>query len=138
MSDVWQSFREYDLEQRKAQQTAFQKLQEKKKERPVASVSPIELAFSEAWHETYPMIELLQQYHIDRYRVDFAHPDTMTVIELDGHQTHHSRKDRTYDAQRARVIQRLGWRLLRFTGTEIHANVEDCVRQAWEYIQQGW
>ncbi len=33
----------------------------------------------------------------------------------------------TYDAKRERDLQELGWRVIRFTGSEIHNDVNGCV-----------
>lgn len=115
-----------------ALQIALQKLQEAKQ--TVRGVSPIEASFFAEWIARHPEIELKPQHKIGRFRVDFAHPETMVVIELDGHQYHHSRKDRTKDAQRARWIQAQSWQVIRFTGTEIHADVTSCVSQVAEII----
>ncbi|SRR6266702_1085698 len=116
---------------------ARQKVQQKVKEqRATSSESPLEKDFYEVWCATYPSIRLERQYSIGRFRVDFAHVETKVVIELDGHQYHSSRKDRTRDAQRARFIQAQGWHLIRYTGTEIFADVDSCVMQVAEIITQ--
>lgn len=55
------------------------------------------------------------QYGIDRYRVDFAFPEYRLAVEADGRAWH----DAARDARRDRHLERLGWRTLRFTGSEI-------------------
>lgn len=99
------------------------------------ATSPIEIEFHVAWRKLHSSIELVPQYRIGRFRVDFAHPETMTAIELDGHEHHHTRRDRTKDYQRQRDIEEQGWRFVRFTGTEIYADVESCVEVTWKRIQ---
>jgi very-short-patch-repair endonuclease len=78
---------------------------------------------------------LTAQYEIKHYRVDFAIPDKMLAIELDGHQYHKSREQRTTDAQRERALQELGWRVFRFTGSEIHRDMAGCVEQIQRFCQ---
>lgn len=134
MNDVWQAFREYDLEQRKAQQSAFERLREKK---PVTAKSPIEVAFSEAWQQAHPEIELLPQFKIGKYRVDFVHEATQTVIELDGHNFHSKRKDRNKDYARQHTIEDQGWHFIRFTGSQVRADMMSCVSMVYSRIVAG-
>lgn len=99
--------------------------------------SPIERIFFEAWCEAYPGILLKRQHPIGKYFVDFAHVESQIAIELDGHAFHSSRKDRTRDAQRERWIQSQGWRVERFTGSEVFADVQTCVEQVMEIIRRS-
>lgn len=48
----------------------------------------------------------------DRYRVDFANPDAMTIIELDGPGHYYDRTVQD-DINRDHVLQTLGWRVIR-------------------------
>lgn len=94
--------------------------------------SPIEEQFWKiAQHE---ISGIVPQYHIGRYRVDFALPDKHVIIELDGHEYHKTKKQRTADARRERNLQELGWRVIRFTGTEIYQDAQDCVEQVKRLI----
>lgn len=89
--------------------------------------SPIEQQF---WNiAKHRLLGLLPQYEIGRYRVDFALPDEHLVIELDGHDYHKTKEQRTTDAKRERDLKELGWYVIRFTGTEIYRDVEKCVEQ---------
>lgn len=117
-----------------ALQVALQKLQEAKQ--TVRGVSPIEASFFAEWLMCHPEVMLQPQYKIARYRVDFACVDVKLVIELDGHLYHSSRRDRTKDYQRQRTIEDLGWSFLRFTGSEIHADVANCVQIAYKRIKE--
>lgn len=77
-----------------------------------------------------------------KYRVDFAflEPAWSTVkcrvaVELDGHQFHERTKQQaTADKRRDRQLQALGWRVLRFTGSEVWADPSDCVEQVRRFI----
>lgn len=94
--------------------------------------SPIEQAFWDQWMKCYSNIqslELVSQHPIGKYRVDFAHRETKTAIELDGFATHSSTEDIANDRRRQREIEALGWHVIRFGGKEIHNNVLGCVTE---------
>jgi very-short-patch-repair endonuclease len=79
---------------------------------------------------------LRPQVWVDQYRVDFAVPEKKVAIELDGHEWHNTREQRTYDAKRDRYLLLHGWRIIRFTGSEIHKDVMECVREAKDLINK--
>ena len=87
--------------------------------------SPIEISF---WETAKPLIpELQREIWIDQYRVDFLIPSKNIVIELYGYQYHNTKQKLTQDAERERYLQRLGYQVIRFTGTEVYKNVQKCV-----------
>lgn len=94
------------------------------------SASPIEKAFWEEWisraGNSQPY-RLVPQYQVGRYRVDFAHVESQTAIELDGHATHSSPDAIAYDRKRQREIEAAGWKVIRFGGKEIFKDVGRCV-----------
>jgi very-short-patch-repair endonuclease len=95
--------------------------------------SPIEQLF---WD--YAMVRvygIVPQHKIENYRVDFAVPDKKVAIELDGHDYHKTKKQRTYDAERERNIELLGWKVIRFTGSEVYKDVDYCVEQVNKFIE---
>ena len=61
------------------------------------------------------------------YRIDFIYPGKKIAIELDGHDYHKTKEQRTADAQRERALQSMGWTVIRFTGTEIYHDAPKCV-----------
>lgn len=89
--------------------------------------SPIEQIFYNAciknnlWYKLFPQVEE------GKYRIDFAIPDEKIAIELDGHDSHKTKEQRTHDAQRERYLQSNGWKLIRFTGSEIYNNLNSCL-----------
>ncbi len=95
-------------------------------------LSPIEKIFLE--HAQDRILDLESQVWISSYRVDFLVRSKNIVIELDGHEYHSSRQHRTKDAQRERYLQRLGYSVVRFTGTEINSNPQKCVQEVVEFI----
>lgn len=66
---------------------------------------------------------------ISRYRVDCIDKTRRLVIELDGHEYHKSKEDRTNDAKRDRQLHRDGYVVLRFTGTEVWNDAHKCARE---------
>lgn len=94
--------------------------------------SPIELSFFIYSLNKIP--ELKPQIIVGPYRVDFAVPNKKVLIELDGHDFHKTREQRTYDAKRDRYLLTHGWKVLRFTGTEINKDVMACVDEAKKII----
>lgn len=70
--------------------------------------------------------EITPQFHIGKYRIDFVIERLKIAIELDGHDYHKTKEQRTYDASRERFLQRQGWQVVRFTGSEIWRNAKKC------------
>jgi very-short-patch-repair endonuclease len=76
----------------------------------------------------YDHIEgLVPQYLVPGYRLDFAVPDKQIAIEIDGHEYHKTKEQRTHDAKRERELSIDGWRVVRFTASEIWQNATSCV-----------
>ena len=90
--------------------------------------SPIEFRFFvEAGRQRW---WLRPQLQVDQYRLDLADEERKIAIELDGHDYHKTKQQRGHDAKRDRRLTELGWKVLRFTGSEVHADVGQCVREA--------
>lgn len=67
------------------------------------------------------------QLVIGSYRVDFAFfaPNERLVVELDGHDFHErTREQARRDKRRDRDLVAGGWKVLRYTGSEIYSNVD--------------
>lgn len=56
--------------------------------------------------------EVRQQHPIGRYRVDFAWPDVMVALEVDGWH-HRSPEGAAHDARRDAALRAAGWLVLR-------------------------
>ncbi len=96
--------------------------------------SPIEVAF---WETASPLIpELQREVWIDKkYRVDFLVPSKKIVIELYGYEYHKDKRKLTQDAQRERYLQKRGYQVLRFTGSEVYKDVTQCVDEVIAIIK---
>jgi very-short-patch-repair endonuclease len=52
-------------------------------------------------------------------RVDLCWDDAGLIVELAGHATHSTRRDRQRDAERAARLRLAGWRLVEFTYEDV-------------------
>jgi very-short-patch-repair endonuclease len=86
--------------------------------------SPLEKMFYEL---AFLDLHLYPQHPVGKYRLDFAIPDKRVAIELDGHEYHKTKYQRTNDAKRDRWLYGQGWHVLRFTGTEIYQHLDRCI-----------
>lgn len=84
-------------------------------------------------------VVIIPQYEIRDYRVDFAillrnFQDNILkiVVECDGHDFHEKTKQQAKrDKKRDRDLQAAGWKVLRFTGSEIVRDVNACVNEIY-------
>ncbi len=77
-----------------------------------------------------PTVEIGSQ----QFRPDFAcldeEFDIKIAVELDGHDFHERTKDQAArDKQKDRAFASAGWRVLRFTGSEVYESAESCVSE---------
>jgi very-short-patch-repair endonuclease len=111
-----------------------------KRPRARQAESPVERMFREAWCELYPQYagHLVAQYPVtaegQRFRLDFGIPALTRSgrlgIEIDGHATHSSPAAIAHDRRRQRILERAGWRVIRFGGAEVRKDARGCVREA--------
>ncbi len=120
--------------------------------------SPIEELFFVEWEyqkmaQAYPeYYYIMPQYKIKNYRVDFMiyyhylpkwmlkenecpenNKDKAFVVELDSYLWHGSDPEQfANEKKRERELQKEGWNIMRFSGREIHRNVEKCVEEVFE------
>lgn len=95
-------------------------------------MSPIEKAF---WDKAKGVIpNLIPQFEIGKYRVDFFVSNKGCVIELDGHEYHKSREQRTNDAKRERFIEMQGYQVVRFTGSEINRDINAVIKDVLQIL----
>ena len=75
----------------------------------------------------YTLRGIEPQYAVDKYRIDFAYPEYKLAVELDGHDYHKTKEQRSRDAKRDRKLNSIGWEVMRFTGSEIFKNAYECL-----------
>jgi very-short-patch-repair endonuclease len=76
-------------------------------------------------------IEVEAQHELEiegrKCRIDFAIPSIKIAIEVDGHDFHERTKEQAQrDKARDRALQILGWKPLRFTGSEVFRDAATC------------
>jgi very-short-patch-repair endonuclease len=102
--------------------------------------SPIESALCRAMLRALPPdAALVAQVPVLHYRLYFAvtGPNGLRVaVECDGHDFHERTKEQAErDRRRDRDLQTEGWRVLRFTGSEIHRSAAGCAAQVADAIE---
>ncbi|MHA6684475.1 endonuclease domain-containing protein [Mesorhizobium sp. A556] len=91
---------------------------------------------------------IIPQFKVKEYRLDFAlfnraEPSVKIAIECDGHNFHERTKEQAQrDKSRDRALQTAGYKVLRFTGSEIYRKPMDCaheVRDAvFSAVEDAW
>src|ERR1039458_7188416 len=66
-------------------------------------------------------LKIRRQFPIGRYIVDFACPERMLVVELDGGQ--HAEQE-SYDSDRTKWLESQGYRVMRFWNNEVLTNLD--------------
>ena len=64
-----------------------------------------------------------RQHSIDRYIVDFVTIEGKLIVEVDG-ATHSTKAQLARDAQRSRILETLGFHIVRVTNVDIYDNLE--------------
>jgi len=110
----------------------------------LSDLSPIESRFLAAWERRNAndapghSVGLFPQYPLrgGKYRLDFAYSPKKIAIELDGLHAHSSTEQIANDRRRQREIEADGWRVIRFGGKEIHADVDACVNEVRDIMNR--
>lgn len=84
------------------------------------------------------------QFKVDKYRIDFRiiyrphsdiEPSTEILVECDGHNFHERTKEQaTRDRSKDRNLQALGYRVLRYTGSEIWRDPLKCAIESLQCL----
>ena len=105
-------------------------------------LTPIEVLFYDELRETdlaFTAQATVQHAADKRRRPDFIIFNTggrPMVVEVDGHEYHSTREQRTNDAKRERWLAANGFDFMRFTGSEVTADAQGCVRELRETIRK--
>jgi very-short-patch-repair endonuclease len=115
-------------------QQAHQRMAEIRAKRPEPPYDTFaEQFFHKRWRELYPDIELIPQFRIPPFRVDFCHMQTKTVVELNG-SIHSLRRVRNRDASRHRILEQASWHVLPFTNDETSYALDACCQETHAVI----
>jgi very-short-patch-repair endonuclease len=99
-----------------------------------AKMTPIERRMAVGLAVAGKGVQFLTQHPIGRYRADFVvfhrYSPLRVVVECDGFEYHgRTREQDTHDKKRDRYMSQNGYRVLRFTGSEIMQDVWSCVSE---------
>lgn len=87
------------------------------------------------------------QWEVAGYRADFllgyagagTHKQTSIIVECDGHQWHEKTKEQAQrDKERDRVLNEHAAKVIRFTGSEIHARPMHCFQSAMNVLDAAF
>lgn len=87
---------------------------------------------------TSPILSVIPQHKVGKFRVDFfvelfCGNGNKYIIECDGHDFHEKTKEQAkYDKQRERFLVQNGYKVLRFSGSEIYKDFENITRELFE------
>ena len=96
--------------------------------------SPIERMLYYAMLD-YGLLPTLQ-YEIGKYRVDFAFLEEKLIVEADGKAYHSSKRAKYRDARRERCLKVRGWKIMRFTGSQIWNDAKGCAKLVRKEIRR--
>jgi very-short-patch-repair endonuclease len=74
-----------------------------------------------------------RQHPIDRYVADFVSLDAKLIIEVDG-ATHSTDAELSYDAERSRTLELLGFCVIRFTNIDVYDNLDGVLKTICDTI----
>ena len=125
-----------DEQRQAAQEEAHKRMQEVRSRHPDFPYDTFaEQEFHKRWRELHPDIELIPQYRIGTFRVDFCHESTKTIVEVNG-SIHRTRRVYNRDAARHRLIGSIGWHVLPFTNDEINCYLDIWVQEVFVTIME--
>lgn len=101
---------------------------------PRGCESPIETRMFKALKERG--LNPICQKHVGYYRIDLVikAKGVKIAIECDGRDYHFSPEQIKHDRKKDEFMQRRGWIVLRFTGSQIHRNASKCVDRVEEVL----
>ena len=80
------------------------------------------------WAAIQPFLQnLIPQYRVDKFRVDWAIPELKFAVELDGKNFHTTKDQVKHDWERDNDLLHLGWTIMRFSGIELKRNFAECI-----------
>ncbi len=77
--------------------------------------------------------KFLYQYIIGQFIVDFLCPDCKLIVEVDG--GYHSEPVQEYDdEQRTQMLEKLGYRVIRFTNEQVLYDIDNVLKEIKRYL----
>ncbi len=78
-------------------------------------------------------VKFRRQYVLERFIVDFYAPEARLIVEVDGEIHEHTQ---AYDALRTQILERMGFRVLRFTNAAVLNQTEQVLQQINEALAE--
>ncbi len=75
-------------------------------------------------------VKFRRQYGIGNYIADFCCTEKKLVVEIDG-EIHEEKDQIYYDKERTKVLEELGFQVMRFKNKEIENNLEEVVNSLY-------
>lgn len=69
-----------------------------------------------------------------KYRIDIALPQYKLAIECDGKAFHSSLPQKAHDRRKNAYLRKSGWKVLRFSGSQINGNIAKVIRRIEDNI----
>jgi very-short-patch-repair endonuclease len=79
-------------------------------------------------------LKFKRQVPIDRFIVDFFCADAKLIVELDGGQHDQNRE---YDANRTRILEAMGYLVLRFWNNDVMRNTDGVLEEILSTVQRS-
>ena len=97
-------------------------------------------SYPEQWFENVIKNEFTDknytsEFHLGKYRLDFAWEAKKRYIEIDGSQ-HREEKRKLSDIQKDKFCENLGWEVLRLDWEYIFNNTQEAIKKAKEFIEK--
>lgn len=142
MNKDWEFYKNQYLNSEISQTVSWLESIEKRIESPIERIAFLHLAcMSRDLFQPYELV-ISPQIVIRPYRVDFLirhwDTDTIIVVECDGHEFHEkTKKQAADDKKRDRFLTKLGYVLLRYTGSQICNNPDEICEDVYEIIKNA-
>jgi very-short-patch-repair endonuclease len=81
-------------------------------------------------------IKFRRQVPIDRFIADFCCTRSRLIVEVDG-SVHDREEQRRYDEERTAVLEAAGYRVIRFTNTQVEAQLSEVLHTIFQACQQA-
>jgi very-short-patch-repair endonuclease len=75
-----------------------------------------------------------RQHPIDRYIVDFVTLDGKLIVEVDG-ATHGEADEVVRDVERTRVLEALGFHIVRVNNSDVYENLDGVLEMIWNTLR---
>lgn len=90
--------------------------------------------FKKVIENEFENTDVIQEYNVGRYSIDFAWPELKKAIEIDGEQHYRFEEVIERDKRKNTVLSDNGWQLLRIRWTDMFHNTQTFIKQAKDFI----